>query len=396
MYKRLISMLLVVLMVVSLGITGAFSAFAVDDNMTTVATFDESTPDESTDDEVKIVISEETNIPHYNIKGTVVGYIGDVDVNDKVNIKDATAIQKYMAKIIYFSEQSKALADVDLSGNVNIKDATAIQKYLASFDVNCKVMCTMYETGAHNHNYVKFIVEPKCTEGGYTSYSCICGEEYHEDETPATSHNYESKVIKPTCSKDGYTVHTCKKCNHSYQDTKVAKTGKHNFSGGVCKDCDVNQAEFSFDVLSGYIKDRGDYASEENAYYYPLHYLYEGDEAYLVYAVDDNAVCLVYLLNESGYQDILSLAIVRGEKDFGFMVLCQDAFESLVAMEMSKFSKDTEKVADMEIYHLSDWDDAEATHYTLGFIKGALDSYTVNYTENLLPVSLKELGFTKF
>ena len=61
-----------------------------------------------------------------------VGYrVGDANLDGKINIKDATAIQKHLAGIIKFHEISLLLADVDENSDVNIKDATAIQKYLA-------------------------------------------------------------------------------------------------------------------------------------------------------------------------------------------------------------------------------------------------------------------------
>ena len=55
---------------------------------------------------------------------------GDVDGNNVVNIKDATAIQKNLAGI-EAGTYIESLADVDKSGTVNIKDATAIQKLVA-------------------------------------------------------------------------------------------------------------------------------------------------------------------------------------------------------------------------------------------------------------------------
>ena len=67
-------------------------------------------------------------------KPAVTGLLGDADCDTKVNIKDATAIQKHVASLITLSETGLALADVDASGNVNIKDATAIQKYIAGIE----------------------------------------------------------------------------------------------------------------------------------------------------------------------------------------------------------------------------------------------------------------------
>lgn len=56
---------------------------------------------------------------------------GDADYNGKLNIADATAIQKHLAKIIKLEDYKLKNADFNNDGKVNINDVTAIQKYLA-------------------------------------------------------------------------------------------------------------------------------------------------------------------------------------------------------------------------------------------------------------------------
>ena len=56
---------------------------------------------------------------------------GDVDQNGKVNVKDATLIQKYVAEKETISENGLLAADVNNDAKVNIKDGTAIQKFVA-------------------------------------------------------------------------------------------------------------------------------------------------------------------------------------------------------------------------------------------------------------------------
>lgn len=73
----------------------------------------------------------------------LVGRMGDVDCNDTVNVKDATAIQKFAADIITLSETQITLANVNGDKNangdiVNVKDATAIQKHIAGIDSGCE------------------------------------------------------------------------------------------------------------------------------------------------------------------------------------------------------------------------------------------------------------------
>ncbi len=56
---------------------------------------------------------------------------GDADLNGKVNIKDATQIQKYAAKILDLDDVAYIQADVTGDTKVNIKDTTSIQKWIA-------------------------------------------------------------------------------------------------------------------------------------------------------------------------------------------------------------------------------------------------------------------------
>lgn len=52
---------------------------------------------------------------------------GDVDMNDTINIKDATRIQMYVAKYVNLNDVQLFLADADQNGSVAITDATRVQ-----------------------------------------------------------------------------------------------------------------------------------------------------------------------------------------------------------------------------------------------------------------------------
>ena len=62
------------------------------------------------------------------------GILGDVNGDGKVNIKDATMIQKAAAKIIELTDDEKLRADVNSDNKNNVKDATAIQKFVAKIE----------------------------------------------------------------------------------------------------------------------------------------------------------------------------------------------------------------------------------------------------------------------
>lgn len=62
------------------------------------------------------------------------GVYGDVDLDERVSIKDATKIQEHAASIETLTGLGFTLADVNEDGNVNVKDATCIQCFLANLE----------------------------------------------------------------------------------------------------------------------------------------------------------------------------------------------------------------------------------------------------------------------
>ena len=60
-------------------------------------------------------------------------YLGDLDSDNKIGIKDATEIQKSIAGTSELGAEYQSLGDFNADGVVDIKDATAIQKYIAGF-----------------------------------------------------------------------------------------------------------------------------------------------------------------------------------------------------------------------------------------------------------------------
>ncbi len=62
------------------------------------------------------------------------GILGDVNGDGKVNIKDATMIQKAAAKILSLTDDEAIRANVNSDKKVNVKDATAIQKFVAKIE----------------------------------------------------------------------------------------------------------------------------------------------------------------------------------------------------------------------------------------------------------------------
>ncbi|MBQ1977795.1 MAG: dockerin type I repeat-containing protein, partial [Ruminococcus sp.] len=65
--------------------------------------------------------------------------LGDANLDGKVNVKDATHIQKAVADLLVLDEIGALAADVDGNGKVNVKDATAIQKWVADIETGLPI-----------------------------------------------------------------------------------------------------------------------------------------------------------------------------------------------------------------------------------------------------------------
>lgn len=139
------------------------------------------------------------------------------------------------------------------------------------------------------------VVDPTCTEGGYTVYACECGDTYNADETEATGHAWgewevtveatvdaggeETRVcatcgeketratdphvhayevvdtVAPSCTEAGYSIYACE-CGDTYTVNDVSATG-HKWGAWVvtkeptatesgeetryCENCDASE-----------------------------------------------------------------------------------------------------------------------------------------------------------
>ena len=70
------------------------------------------------------------------------------------------------------------------------------------------------------------MINPTCTEQGYTRHFCTrCEETYNDTYVDALGHEYEEEVINPTCTEGGYTLHICTRCGDSYRDNETEALG---------------------------------------------------------------------------------------------------------------------------------------------------------------------------
>lgn len=90
----------------------------------TVTDFSGNT-EEITERFIKLIVVEDEETPKIEYQK------GDVNCDGKINVKDATLVQKYLAKIVDLTDEQRGLADFNGDLTVSISDATDIQKWIA-------------------------------------------------------------------------------------------------------------------------------------------------------------------------------------------------------------------------------------------------------------------------
>ena len=68
---------------------------------------------------------------------------------------------------------------------------------------------------AAKHNYATVVTEPTCTESGYTTHTCACGDVYVDAPVDELGHDYGEwiEIVDPLCELDGVLGHyTCSRC----------------------------------------------------------------------------------------------------------------------------------------------------------------------------------------
>ena len=114
--------------------------------------------------------------------------------------------------------------DIYVQGSKAGTEVLGTAEGTVTVDAISSVMLVKHVEEAHEHDYEAVVTAPTCTEKGYTTYTCACGDSYVDDYVDATGHSHEAVVTEPTCTEKGYTTYTCA-CGDSYVDDYVDATG---------------------------------------------------------------------------------------------------------------------------------------------------------------------------
>ena len=109
------------------------------------------------------------------------------------------------------------------------------------YDAWAKYECTYCDSWYEENHQVEepVIVEPTCTEFGYTVYSCSCGYTINSDYGDYyADHQYGEGVLTPsTCTEHGYTTYTCS-CGEAWVDEEPLQPHTEETVAGKAATCD--------------------------------------------------------------------------------------------------------------------------------------------------------------
>ena len=89
----------------------------------------------------------------------------------------------------------------------------------------------------HEHSYSEEVTEPTCTENGFTTFTCECGDSYEAYPTVPTGHSWSDWVTtkEPTETATGTAQRTCADCGEKENRVldKVIPDHTHSYTGKV-------------------------------------------------------------------------------------------------------------------------------------------------------------------
>ena len=87
----------------------------------------------------------------------------------------------------------------------------------------------------HKHSYKDIVTAPTCTEKGYTTHTCACGESYVDTYVDALGHSWDSGTVtkEPTATETGIRTFTCTRCGETKTETIPKLTHEHSYKAVV-------------------------------------------------------------------------------------------------------------------------------------------------------------------
>ena len=150
--------------------------------------------------------------------------------------------REYMVHIRKDGSGYKTIYTTDTSVTVSINwpgDCTvAVWAYntkYQNYSSNSSAYFRCNRATAHEHSYKDIVTAPTCTEKGYTTHTCACGDSYVETYVDALGHAWDNgKVTKgPTETETGVKTFTCTRCGETKTEIIPALSHEHSYKAVV-------------------------------------------------------------------------------------------------------------------------------------------------------------------
>ena len=136
--------------------------------------------------------------------------------------------REYMVHIRKDGSGYKTIYTTDTSVTVSINwpgDCTvAVWAYntkYQNYSSNSSAYFRCNRATAHEHSYTAVVTAPTCTEKGYTTHTCACGDSYVDTYVDALGHAWDNGTVtkQPTATETGIKTYTCTRCSATKTET---------------------------------------------------------------------------------------------------------------------------------------------------------------------------------
>ena len=119
------------------------------------------------------------------------------------------------------------IATINTKGKVTAKKAGNTTITLTGKDKKSYKCNITVKEKAHVHSYIQKVIEPTCTEKGYTLYTCSCGAAYKDNYTDIIDHTWSEWTVtkEATDTENGTETRVCSMCNKT--ETKDIPKTEH-------------------------------------------------------------------------------------------------------------------------------------------------------------------------
>ena len=121
-------------------------------------------------------------------------------------------------KVIYTTDTSVSVTIKRRELHCNVTVESRNTKYA---NYSSSSYATFKCVEAHEHSYTAVVTAPTCTEKGYTTHTCSCGDSYVDTYTDALGHAWDGGTVtkQPTAMETGVRTYTCTRCSATKTET---------------------------------------------------------------------------------------------------------------------------------------------------------------------------------